>query len=159
MDVSPTKDTDADAHGSSPDIFYHCYLIASMLAGLFYILLLVEAAASDTYKYIRSYSSLQTAEEFVDRVRDARPLVRWHAVCYHFEYRQAGHTSHMGIKGPRGASCRLSNGGPAKGQIRYKEKVLTYRESEALKFNRWKDITRDIKGFFSKDIVRVSYHY
>ena len=36
---------------------------------------------------MRNFCKSQSAEEYVSRVKDARPLIRWHAECYHYEIR------------------------------------------------------------------------
>lgn len=123
--------------------YHYYYLISSSIAGGLYIIVLVEAASSETYQYIRNFSAAQSAEEYVERVRDARPLVRWHAECYHYEIR---------------TQARLQR--DFKGRVnirhlRHKEKVVTHREAEAFRFDKWKDLSRDINGCLQSAVVRV----
>ena len=41
-------------------------------------------------------------------------------------------------------------------QMRHKEKMVTHKETETFKFSKWKDISRDVKGFRTASVVRVS---
>ena len=42
---------------------------------------------NEFHRYIRNFCKSQSAEEYVQRVREARPLIRWHAESYHYEIR------------------------------------------------------------------------
>ena len=48
------------------------YIVASLLAGLLYILVLVEAAASDVYKALRKFRDKLAAGDYIDKVKAAR---------------------------------------------------------------------------------------
>lgn len=122
---------------------YHYYLIASSVAGFLYIVMMVEAAACDTYRALLSFTALQSLKEYIDEVREARPKLRWHARNYHFEVR---------------TQTRLQR--DAKGQVnvrqlRQKEKLITHRKTEALKFKRWRDVTFDMKNYCATSVVKV----
>ena len=39
------------------------------------------------FSYIKHFCNDQTAVEYIERVRDARPLIRWYAETFHYEFR------------------------------------------------------------------------
>ena len=45
--------------------YHRYYLVASSLAGLLYVVMLVEAAACDTYHYIRTFSQTTSVQEYI----------------------------------------------------------------------------------------------
>ena len=51
-------------------------LVSGLVAVLFYAVILVEASVCDTYRALRLYHAGQTAEQYIDTARDARPLIR-----------------------------------------------------------------------------------
>ena len=53
--------------------YHRYYLVASSLAGLLYVVMLVEAAACDTYHYIRTFSQTTSVQEYI-QVRVCTPL-------------------------------------------------------------------------------------
>ena len=44
-------------------------------------------------------------------------------------------------------------------QLRHKEKNVTHKETEAFKFSKWNDLTRDVQSFLDTDVVRVGFHH
>ena len=56
-----------------------------LILSALYIVVLVEAALCDTRTYLRHFTDSLSAEGYVERVRDARPMIRWIGLCYHYE--------------------------------------------------------------------------
>ena len=119
-------------------------LIASIVGVLAYTAILVEAATSPVFAFIKTFVRNMTAEEYIERVQDARPLVRWHATCYHYEVKShvRFHHQHSGVH--QQAHHRRS-----------RQKVVTLRDTEAFKFSDWKDVTRDVRGLLHKPLIQV----
>ena len=126
------------------DISLHQYMLAASIVGvLSYAMIVLEAVTSTVYSFLKSYVSDITAEEYIERVQDARPLVRWHATCYHYEIKSEARFHHEQQRG------NLS------GQNRSKEKIVTLRDTEAFKFSDWKDVTRDVTGLLHRPLIQV----
>ncbi len=115
--------------------YYIYYVIASIFAASIYIGLIVEAAGSETCKFLKHVTRDSTPEEYIESIRNTAPTVRWEALCYHYD--------------------KVSHGQQG---LATKEKVITCRESELCEFSEWRDLTRDIKGLFDMEIIRVCIH-
>lgn len=65
------------------------YIVFSLTAAFTYILIMVEAAASDVYLALKSYSEKITAETYIDKVKEARYVTflqnKGGFQCYHQE--------------------------------------------------------------------------
>ena len=108
-------------------------LVSGLVSLLFYAVILLEASVCDTYRALKAYHPSQTAEEYIDTARDARPQIRWRADCYHYP-----------CEGAKGNATR-----------RKTDRIITTREADVFKFSKWRDLTRDIKGLFQNKIATV----
>ena len=134
----------AGSRNEETNHLYQYYLIASSLAGFLYIVMLVEAAACDTYNYIRGFSGAQIVDEYIALVHESRPTLRLHAECYHHEIRTLSRLQ------------QSSKGQVIVEQNRHREKIVTHRESEEFQFNNWRDVSRESGPPRNASVVRVS---
>ena len=124
---------------------YRFYLIASSFAGFFYIVMMVEAAACDTYSHLRSFRADLPADDYLERVCAEKLKLSWYAHSFHYEMR---------------TQTRLRRN--AMGEVnvrpvpRTHEKIITHRQREPVPFRRCRDVTHVGKSALRSSVVRVS---
>lgn len=132
-------------HNSLDETFL---LIPAFCAIAFYVTILLEANTCETHGALRRLDLSQSAENYIDAVRKAAPLVQWTVRAYHYEHEEDGPTSDDKRQRCPAGLHRLTT----RGRHRM---TVSFRQNCTFQFASWRDATVNMTGVFLTPVIRM----
>ena len=122
-------------------------LIPASCAVAFYVTILLEANTCETHGALRRLDLSQTAENYIETLRKASPVVQWTAKAYHYDHEDGPTSDDKRRRCPIGLH-RLT----MRGRHRM---TVSFRQNRVFQFGSWRDATVNMSGIYLTPIIRV----
>ncbi|KAI0220605.1 hypothetical protein LSAT2_027891 [Lamellibrachia satsuma] len=126
-------------------------LIPAFSAIAFYVTILLEANTCETHGALRRLDLSQSAENYIEAVRKAAPLVQWTAHAYHYDHEDGLLDGRTGDNKRRRCPAGLHRL-TTRGRHR---RTVSFRQNRIFQFATWQDATVNMAGVFLTPVIRM----